>query len=1020
MKKLLLLFAVLLTTVGAWAQEAETVYLKVSHEGWVVKAQNQYGTVKDNGEGGLAHIADDDPRTFYHSDYSGSQDGNKGKQGFLVEMKEEVSNIARITYAGRSDNNASGWASKVRIYIYESLPTGFPEDLSQLSVAEKNTLFDNTALLGTPVYNNSENPWAKEDKQMKTADFAGVSGKYILFIQDEGRDSWLTCSDFQVYFTALAEQCTLKYEYYYKGAKKDNLTQEFEAKIGQSFPAPTAQLPNFVSVSTPESVIYPADVVEGVVTKRIDINDNLPFEVSEDFNSAKWYYMTIHATEKSYLYYDESKTYLDASKTAVDFRNADAYRWAFIGNPFDGFKFVNKKAGNSMVLTSTEPTSDAIYPIMGEGDKVWYLTSSSYGTNGFFVAFDSGSTKRLNRQNKEGLKVCYWLGGADAGSTFMVEECQKPHVEVMNYIDEFQSKYELLSLGWKDKVGYCTSQSLENLKVALESANALVKATSVLPKDKTISIGKMQQQMVPGRWYFIHTPRVKNTNVGANDYAVNGIIQSKGGLVTDNTNAVKVSATSVIDALKNTEGVNANDYLKHLVRFVAVDDVEGAYRIEFGTEKWMGADCGATQADVNNAGQYNFYLTETDGVPNTLGRFGWNKHNLTNRVDNNGAGEGLSFWESGKVTATAGNNVWEIFEVNVHSVTAAESENAIATLIETVQGLETIQPQEGKFYNIVSSCTKDHRANQQVYVDNSGVMHFAKTTDALASSMGHVFQFVPGANGKFKIYNVERGVYMQSVGTASETNVNNAKLVTITNMGKDNIVSIKPDGQNQMHAQDKNSVIVAWNNNAYDDGSAWKIVEIADINAVSHPVTIGNVKWATLVLGYNAVIPEGIKAYAVSGVDAESASLDEVMYVIPANEAVLLNGAAKTYEFKYSASASPVESNLLKGTVFDANITADSYVLSAPEGVVGLYKAEKNLAENTAFKNNAFKAYLPKPEGSNSRFFVFDFGGTETGIVEIENGNVNAENSVVYDLAGRRVQKAQKGLYIVNGKKVVK
>ena len=43
-----------------------------------------------------------------------------------------------------------------------------------------------------------------------------------------------------------------------------------------------------------------------------------------------------------------------------------------------------------------------------------------------------------------------------------------------------------------------------------------------------------------------------------------------------------------------------------------------------------------------------------------------------------------------------------------------------------------------------------------------------------------------------------------------------------------------------------------------------------------------------------------------------------------------------------------------------------------------------------------------------------------TGIEETENGKVKSENSAVYDLSGRRVQKAQKGIYIQNGKVVVK
>jgi hypothetical protein len=53
-----------------------------------------------------------------------------------------------------------------------------------------------------------------------------------------------------------------------------------------------------------------------------------------------------------------------------------------------------------------------------------------------------------------------------------------------------------------------------------------------------------------------------------------------------------------------------------------------------------------------------------------------------------------------------------------------------------------------------------------------------------------------------------------------------------------------------------------------------------------------------------------------------------------------------------------------------------------------------------------------------SRRLVFDFGD-ETSIDEVktENGKVK---TAVYDLSGRRVQKAQKGIYIQNGKLMVK
>ena len=54
------------------------------------------------------------------------------------------------------------------------------------------------------------------------------------------------------------------------------------------------------------------------------------------------------------------------------------------------------------------------------------------------------------------------------------------------------------------------------------------------------------------------------------------------------------------------------------------------------------------------------------------------------------------------------------------------------------------------------------------------------------------------------------------------------------------------------------------------------------------------------------------------------------------------------------------------------------------------------------------------------RSFVLNFGeGETTGINSIDNGQLIMDNGAVYDLQGRRVVNPSRGLYIVNGKKVV-
>ena len=59
---------------------------------------------------------------------------------------------------------------------------------------------------------------------------------------------------------------------------------------------------------------------------------------------------------------------------------------------------------------------------------------------------------------------------------------------------------------------------------------------------------------------------------------------------------------------------------------------------------------------------------------------------------------------------------------------------------------------------------------------------------------------------------------------------------------------------------------------------------------------------------------------------------------------------------------------------------------------------------------------LVSPVGAN--FLSFSFDGDATGIEKVENAAVNA-NGTMFNLAGQRVAQPTKGLYIVNGKKVV-
>ena len=186
-------------------------------------------------------------------------------------------------------------------------------------------------------------------------------------------------------------------------------------------------------------------------------------------------------------------------------------------------------------------------------------------------------------------------------------------------------------------------------------------------------------------------------------------------------------------------------------------------------------------------------------------------------------------------------------------------------------------------------------------------------------------------------------------------------------------------------------------------------------------LTVSEAGWSTLYLGFNARIPSAVEAYTVTTVNDGWVTLTQVTGVLPSNQGVIVKAPAGDYKLFYETTATAnVAGNLLEGTLYTDNVDEEAYVLSAPDGVVGLYKAEMNQLEGTAWQNNANKAYLPASAVPNktAAFYGFEWNGT-TGIEGVEAEG--AQDGAIYDITGRRVKAiTAPGIYIVNGRKVVK
>ena len=194
----------------------------------------------------------------------------------------------------------------------------------------------------------------------------------------------------------------------------------------------------------------------------------------------------------------------------------------------------------------------------------------------------------------------------------------------------------------------------------------------------------------------------------------------------------------------------------------------------------------------------------------------------------------------------------------------------------------------------------------------------------------------------------------------------------------------------------------------------WGFIEVAPAE-ITHTLNVSDAKWASLMLGFDAEIPAGLTPYVVANVEDGNAYLTAVEDVLPANTAVLINAdEAGEYTFVCTTDApAAIENNMLQGSLYDKTIASPAYALGMKDKVVALYTVK--LDDAGAFINYAYKAYLPKTSATAASISLRLDGATG-----IENSTLNPQSStVVYDLMGRRVENPSKGVYIVNGKKVV-
>lgn len=185
--------------------------------------------------------------------------------------------------------------------------------------------------------------------------------------------------------------------------------------------------------------------------------------------------------------------------------------------------------------------------------------------------------------------------------------------------------------------------------------------------------------------------------------------------------------------------------------------------------------------------------------------------------------------------------------------------------------------------------------------------------------------------------------------------------------------------------------------------------------------------YATFYSAVPAIVPEGLQAGLVT-VNEQQRLLINYCYnageVIPAKTGVLLKGAEGSYPQVFQAANTTVPAeNLLHGTITDELTAAPEAEKDYRFYKLSLDNDNQNLGfywgaeDGAAFINKAGRAYLAI-EKTSAAVKGFSITDLETGIGQV-SGNETMSNGAVYDLQGRRVEKAVRGMYIQNGRKFI-
>ena len=669
---------------------------------------------------------------------------------------------------------------------------------------------------------------------------------------------------------------------------------------------------------------------------------------------------------------DENNDYFTASSDQADY--SDPFLFALTGDPVNGFNLYNLAVGADKVIYDNNPVDSDNDPIPTETNPSgkWSIGKHSNG------------------------KI--WMRQGNSGTWYMNSRASK--------LGFWNSAYAVNNSGSEIEIAFVT--------VVPPAEIVPGKIYTIKPKDDT-----------RGALFVNDDANRFDACGGSRDNAANKDI------TVDATNAnqqfafVKVENVFYLYNVGQKKfatragGKVGASYIPSNYVTVVASDVDGYFHIQFdGTEKLnisAGYQDGCAVLGWNIVDDGNrLQITEVGSIDNeTLSQFAATSMELSGKMpqlfDPANLGQGVNTYGSSLPNYTEQYNDLRAQFAAINGETTVAALNGFNTTADAlISSIHLNMPEPGKFYRF---------KNSNKYLTST--LQEGRMTMVAASTASNTRESIFYLTNDNKLIAYANGQYTQNF-----TNVNNNNPLygfeavgstgNVVSFADGNVGSASPVyhiscGTRYIYGASSNSRLDAGGSAGTDAGYDWTIEKVEYL-----PVAVSEtVHYGTLYTPVALSLRDNLTAYTGS-INGDWLHLNPVTDVIPAGSAIVLkdegadrDGTTHCIYLQVSNSTAAADgNNALSGQPITIATLTNAYTLqnNATYGL-GFYPfTGQNLA--------GFKAYMLN--GLGVRGFAFQEG--ETTSIEAAEGT--QLNEPIYDLSGRRVQKATKGLFIVGGKKV--